>query len=269
MENVQNIRSNKLRHAYLIVSDSESKRNDLAGKLAAALLCEAGGEEPCMQCRHCKKATAKIHPDITYIGRENENDTESRRDILVDQIRDIVRDAYIMPNEARRKVYIIYNADAMNIGASNAILKILEEPPGECAFILTTAMPSAILETVISRCSVIYENARADEKTDYAAYEEAIKAAAELIKAIGTASRKNLLNWSKEYESFDNKKAADTVRFAQKMLADILSGRESHEIEERRCLHVYKVLSESATYLSQNTGVKHVFGYIAVKALEE
>ena len=73
-----------------------------------------------------------------------------KRDITVDQIREISADAYILPNEADRKVYIINEAEKMNLSAQNASLKLLEEPPNGAVLLLCTDNPSALLPTVRS-----------------------------------------------------------------------------------------------------------------------
>ena len=79
-------------------------------------------------------------------------DDIERRFITVDQIRDLRADAYIRPNEGRRKVYILENAGDMRAEAQNAMLKLLEEGPEYAAFMLLSENPGAVLETIRSRC---------------------------------------------------------------------------------------------------------------------
>jgi len=138
-----------LSHAYLITGGSGEGRAALAGRLAAAYLCE-GEQPPCGQCRHCRKAAASAHPDLIRISLP-----EGKRDISVDQARAVRSDAYIRPNEGRRKVYIIDPADSMNGSAQNALLKVLEEGPPYAAFLLVAAEPGRLLETVRSRCETL------------------------------------------------------------------------------------------------------------------
>jgi DNA polymerase-3 subunit delta' len=113
-----------------------------------AMICQGPGDKPCLRCAHCEKARRGIHPDIVLYDREDQT-----RTIYVDQIRALRDDAVIMPNEARRKVYIIRHAGSMNVSAQNALLKVLEEPPGGAAFILTAETPEQLLPTVRSRCA--------------------------------------------------------------------------------------------------------------------
>lgn len=134
-----------LSHAYIISGPPGSGRRTLAALLARALVC--GGEEgaaPCGRCPHCRKAEAGIHPDIICLGQE--------RDIRVDEVRALRRDACVRPNEARRKVYLLFGADRMNPSAQNALLKLLEEGPAYAAFLLLAEQAGGLLQTVRSRC---------------------------------------------------------------------------------------------------------------------
>lgn len=138
-----------LSHAYLITGGSEASRGEFARKMAAAYLCE-GESVPCGLCRPCRKIAANAHPDLIRITPE-----EEKRDISVDQIRTLRTDAYIRPNEGKRKVYLIDPADSMNLWAQNALLKVLEEGPEYTAFLLLAGEPGALLETVRSRCEML------------------------------------------------------------------------------------------------------------------
>ena len=133
-------------HAYLITGGREESRLTYAEKLAAAYLCD-GGKAPCGNCRHCRKVAANSHPDLTQI-----TPPEGKREIVVGQARALRADAYIRPNEGKRKVYIIDPADAMNEEAQNALLKVLEEGPQYTAFLLLAGEPGRMLETIRSRC---------------------------------------------------------------------------------------------------------------------
>lgn len=137
---------NPLSHAYLITGGSGDSRAALAGRLTAAYLCE-GERPPCGGCRACRKVAAGAHPDVSYTAP-----APGKREIAVDQIRALRSDAYIRPNEGKRKVYVIDPADAMNPAAQNALLKVLEEGPAYAAFLLLAEQPGKLLDTVRSRC---------------------------------------------------------------------------------------------------------------------
>lgn len=118
-----------LSHAYLISGPAGSGKHTLARLMAAAMVCTGEGERPCGVCSACKKALQGIHPDIITAG-------EGDKPISVGQARLLRSDAYIRPNEAPRKVYILPNAQEMNPSAQNALLKLLEEGPVYAAFLL-------------------------------------------------------------------------------------------------------------------------------------
>lgn len=134
-----------LSHAYLISGSAGSGKRTLARLLAAAFVCSGAGEVPCGVCPGCRKVLGGIHPDVITIGDDG-------KDITVAQSRRIRADAYVRPNEAPRKVYIIQNAQTMNASAQNALLKLLEEGPAYAAFLLLADNPAALLPTVRSRC---------------------------------------------------------------------------------------------------------------------
>lgn len=137
-----------LSHAYILCGPRGSGRHTLAGLLSAALVCSAPeGRRPCGTCPHCKKAAAGIHPDIAVIAGPGEG-----KPITVDQIRSVRADAYVRPNEAERKVYILEGAEQLNPSAQNAMLKLLEDGPAYAAFLLLADNGGGLLQTVRSRC---------------------------------------------------------------------------------------------------------------------
>ena len=135
-----------LGHAYILSGPGGCGKRTLAGILAQALVCGSSGERPCGACPACKKARMGIHPDISAVsGGEG-------KAITVDQVRALRSDAFIRPNEAQRKVYILEDAGSLNPNAQNAMLKLLEEGPPYAAFLLLAENPGALLPTVRSRC---------------------------------------------------------------------------------------------------------------------
>ena len=137
-----------LSHAYLLSGPAGCGKRTLAGLLSQALVCSGAGEVPCGACDHCRKAVAGVHPDILRVGNDG-------KDITVSQVREVRSDAYIRPNEAGRKVYILENAQTMNGSAQNALLKLLEEGPAYAAFLLLSDNAGAMLPTVRSRCELL------------------------------------------------------------------------------------------------------------------
>lgn len=140
---------NPLSHAYLITGGGGDSRGAFAGRLAAAYLCE-GDTPPCGRCRACRKVGKGSHPDLSRTAPPPD-----KAEITVEQIRALRADAYVRPNEGRRKVYVIDPADAMNPAAQNALLKVLEEGPAYAAFLLVSDRPGTLLDTVRSRCELL------------------------------------------------------------------------------------------------------------------
>ena len=137
----------RLSHAWLLLGEDGAAREALALYAAKALLCAGPGEKPCGTCIHCRKVDKGIHPDLIRLERDPD-----RREIVVDKVRALRQEAWVAPNEAGRKVFLIPEADTLNPSAQNALLKVLEEPPAAAAFLLLGKTAGAFLPTGRSRC---------------------------------------------------------------------------------------------------------------------
>jgi DNA polymerase-3 subunit delta' len=123
--------------------------------MAAALVCKAEKGVPCGECSSCVLAMSGEHPDITLIekGKPLSRETaKGRNTIPVDDIREMIRLCSQYSYEGGNRVVLIPDAENMTFQAQNSLLKILEEPPQNTYFILTTSHPDQLLSTVISRC---------------------------------------------------------------------------------------------------------------------
>ena len=136
-----------LRHAYLLHGSKGVGKRTLAGIFASALLCR-GENKPCGECVPCMKLQKGIHPDVMVLEKP-----KGKNNIPVEAVRDDLRDfLYIKPNEAEHKIVLIPNAEEMSLNASNALLKMLEEPPSYVVFVLTADNISLLPSTIASRC---------------------------------------------------------------------------------------------------------------------
>lgn len=109
------------------------------------------GEKPCLLCRSCRKILSGNHPDILEIKPLDGI-------IRIAQVRNLCHTLTMKPYEAKWRVGIISDAQAMNLEAGNALLKILEEPPERTLLILTALQRSDLLPTIASRCQHIRFN---------------------------------------------------------------------------------------------------------------
>jgi DNA polymerase-3 subunit delta' len=163
--------SGRLPHSLLFSGPEGVGKSTVARLLAATLLCERGGEEPCGACASCKKVESRNHPDLFLIGRlpkkgsdkdapesaegEAAGGGDLRAQITVEQVRDVIEHATYGPQEGSRRVFLIDPADRLNASSQNALLKTLEEPAGRSLFVLISARPQILLPTVRSRCLAV------------------------------------------------------------------------------------------------------------------
>jgi DNA polymerase-3 subunit delta' len=144
---------------YLLSGPEGVGKTLLATRLAQALNCEEQTGAPCLQCRTCLRIERGVHPDIRVASMEMQaaqlpSGQSKPRDLKINTVREWQRDITFKPYEARRRVFILHDADRLSEEASNAMLKTLEEPPLFVTLILV-ATTSALLPTIVSRCQEI------------------------------------------------------------------------------------------------------------------
>ncbi len=144
------VNQNTVSHAYIIAGERYSGKEFIARVFAQALLCEASDNRPCGECHNCLQAMSSNNPDIIKVTHEKPNI------IGVDDIREQVNNTVqVKPYGGKRKIYIINEAEKMNVQAQNAILKTLEEPPEYTTILLLTTNLEELLPTIQSRCVVL------------------------------------------------------------------------------------------------------------------
>ena len=164
-----------LSHALLFTGSGD--RAGLARYAAAAMECEAEGPRPCGVCRACRKVAEDIHPDVITVRDPD------HKNIAVDVVRSIRADAYIRPNEGRRKVYLFPDCALLTEQDQNVLLKIVEEGPPYAAFLFCAENPSQVLQTLRSRCVEVKLRPGTEEDG------EPSEAAEALCRAIGSRRR--------------------------------------------------------------------------------
>lgn len=164
----------RLGHAYLFTGDELAELESVARTLAKTLNCQqpvrnGQGEaviDCCDACPSCRKIDADNHADVHWARPESKS-----RVITIDQMRELMREIQLKPNDAEYKVTIIAGADRMNPQAANAFLKTLEEPPSKSVLILLSTEPQRLLETILSRCLRLNFSAESGRKLDAAQFE--------------------------------------------------------------------------------------------------
>ncbi len=215
------LHSKRFPHAAILEGSSVENRMRLAQKIAAALVCSSGGTVPCGVCPNCKKAQANSHADILLYTVE-----DKPKAFKVDYVRDIRSKAYIVPNEADRKVFILENSHTMGVEGQNAILKILEEPPAYVNFILLCSSKSGFLPTVLSR-SVVYNLGQAySSDSDDIPREKVIEAASGIAKAVVALNHMEIVKAAAVFEK-DQKLLRASLPVIQEIFASALRKKYS------------------------------------------
>ena len=140
------IASGHIVHGLLLLGPRGSGKQEIAGRLAGALVCDRDEGEACGRCHGCRLYQSGNHPEVIAIEPQNGM-------IRIAQIRQMQQQICIKPVQGRRWVVLIHDADRMNPQAQNALLKTLEEPP-QAILILTAGTLTRLLPTIRSRCQI-------------------------------------------------------------------------------------------------------------------
>lgn len=139
------IKNQKLSHAYLFTGPRGTGKTSSAKLFAKAINClNNKNGDACNECENCKSFNENSNPDIIEMDAASNNG--------VDEIREIKNKVNLVPSMSKYKVYIIDEVHMLSMGAFNALLKTLEEPPEYIIFILATTDPQKLPATIISRC---------------------------------------------------------------------------------------------------------------------
>jgi DNA polymerase III delta prime subunit len=238
---------NKLSHAYIAAGEN-------ADKIAMAAVCDSHNNRPCGTCIHCGKVLRGLHPDIAEITPEG-------REITVGQVREVRRDAYIMPNEAARKAYIISPADMMNASAQNALLKVLEDPPSHAVFILKTDNPQALLPTVRSRCAMLRSTPEMDASSD----SEAEALSRSFFEALGSSDLEFVSIMFKLEKDLTKEAFAEFLTHARIHAAAALRNPELSAPEQYS--RAERILARAQEYCDFNVSTGHIAGFICAELI--
>jgi DNA polymerase-3 subunit delta' len=217
-------------HALLFIGIEGVGKQTAAMAMAMACNCMAikPKHNPCGCCKSCRKIESDNHPDIILLK-------PSGPFIRIGQIRDLCGTLAMKPYEARLRVVIISDAQAMNPSAGNALLKVLEEPPDRTILILTALQTSDLLPTIVSRCQHIRFNPVSQKNLESLLIQRhganpdqakiiAIMANGSVSKAVSMINSINRVNWVNrriwlinEVESLPVSSMGSRMAFAEKL----------------------------------------------------
>jgi len=179
------IKNDRVCHAYMFSGPRGIGKTSIAKLLAKAVNCiDLQDGDACGKCENCLAISSGFSPDIIEIDAASNNG--------VDEIREIKNKINLVPNQLKYKVYIIDEVHMLSIGAFNALLKTLEEPPEHIIFILATTDLHKVPTTIISRCQCFefhrigYSNI--EKRLEYICSVEKIKIDNEVLKNIAKLS---------------------------------------------------------------------------------
>ena len=263
-------KAGKLAHAYLFSGEKGLGKTQMAKYLAQVLLCENSVQTadkelkfaaPCHQCQECLLYQAGSHPDITMLV------PEGVRDIKIDQVRQAIAMLNQTSQRTGRKIVIINPAEALNLNAANALLKVLEEPSGNSLLILISDQPTLLLPTIKSRCHEISLHGPGKEALSSWLEEKGLVAPSENLLSLANYSPLKALRLSDEDNIHDRS-------VLEKNLASLLKdettiSQAAHECSqftlqdnlENMLYYIKELILASQMSQSEDTGHVHMLSF--------
>lgn len=253
----------KLGHAYIVAGAEGSGKHTLASILSQAMVCSAAGAKPCGSCPACKKALAGIHPDIITVLPE-----QDKAAISVDQVRQMRADAYIRPNEASRKVYILEGCDRLRGEAQNAMLKLLEEGPAYAAFLLLAENQGNLLITVRSRCETLML-AEPEQEFSHQEQEQTAQLARELMDLWLAGDEAALMARCARLEQKKDAMTQQQFAVLTQSMSDYLHRLLPTAPDQRKVIGGIQLMEEFRQHLAQNVNRFYLLGRLCAVCTQE
>ena len=260
-------KQNRMPHALIISGGSEGVRSQLCGHIAAWAVCNSRSGRPCGLCKNCMNAMERSHSDIYYASSGGKTKIYS-----AEELKRIVRDASIKPNQADRKVYIFEECDKKLPEISqNILLKTLEEPPQDILFILTCENDKVLLETIRSRAATLFLG---DEREMNS---ERSRQARDILNALFSSNELDLLK--ETYKLSERFSALETLDCIVNLLSEGLSLRCGYEsgnnpetaqllcgkLTKAQFLELIEVTRSAQQKINQHLGMELVSTWLCAK----
>lgn len=285
---------NKIAQSYLIVASDRATLKSILIMMAQAIYCER--HCGCGECLACRRIADGNHGNITVLDKEET--------VKVEDVIHIINDTYITALESGKKVYVINNGEKMNEYAQNKLLKTLEEPNSEIVILIGVTNENAILQTIKSRCNIIYANvwnqqAIYKELSKVANEQDDIELASQF--AMGSITRaKNILenesfrtkyyNMLNVLESFNNstelpeylnsfgKEKEDFLEnlgILEQIIGSLITNRDNNKkytlikkFNVRTLANIYDLVIESYKRVNSNCNITSVANFLLMGILE-
>jgi len=197
----KSVEHERLAHAYLFEGERGTGKHQMSLWLAKRLFCtNVTDNEPCNVCNNCTRITLNEHPNVQVIKPEGQT-------IKVDQMRRLQAEFGKKGFESQRQIFIISDAEKMNVNAANSLLKFLEEPQAGFLAILETSALGRILPTIQSRCQLIHFTPLSKEQLVKSLQTQGVGAQSALLLASLTNSYEKAIEFSSD-EWFNSAKDA-------------------------------------------------------------
>lgn len=139
------VASGMYNHSYLLYGPDGTGKSLAAVEFARAINCQSEGPKPCERCDSCLSAAKETNPDITVIR-------PSGSSFKIDEVRAFIKGIQLRPILYRHRVYVLLHVELLTLESANALLKTLEDPPGEAVIIMTASSIDNLPSTLLSRC---------------------------------------------------------------------------------------------------------------------
>lgn len=236
------VQTDRLCHAYLLCGEEGIGKKTFALWMAQTILCSSPNPNgACQVCPSCIQVREDTHPDL-YIAPDD-------KPLPVAAVREIRERSFIKPNAGKYNVFVIPKADRMESSSFNALLKVLEEPPGKTVFLLTAADISTTPQTISSRCVPVRLSKLSDEQMKIALQERTQQTSEQIVQAVSYADG----NLGKALSVLEDEEYAKAVETANALYETLCKRKEYAFLQV-----VQSKIADKSAFLKVNEVLMHL-----------